>query len=337
MLKKVMVILLCVVVVAAFGAGCSSQAQTASTNTPAASSGDKFPTRPIEIICPYSAGSAVDANSRAIGPSLEPNLNNQKVLVTDKPGASAGIGTNYVAKGVKPDGYTWGLVNIASLVATATMTDVGFDPIKDVKWAGCTATDTFMIAAPYNSPYNSIKDVVEYLKAHPKGLSYGTAGATSTDALMGYNIESAAGVDLNMVSFNGSGEIVTSILGGHLDLYGGAWSEVKALVADKKIKVLGCGAHIDEDPDVKTFEEQGFNVVFKEAKRSVFIPSGVDDATTKVIADAVKKAVADPEYVKKCTALGLKPNYISPEDCQKEAQAVYDWCKANKERVMLGK
>lgn len=334
MLRKVSVGILCIVMVMALVlTGCSSP----TPNTTAAPAADKFPTRPLEIICPYSAGSAVDAQSRAIAPSLERALGGQKVLVTDKPGASAGIGTNYVAKGVKPDGYTWGLVNIASLTATATMTDIGFDPIKDVKWVGTTATDTFMIAAPYSSPYNSIQDVVDYLKKNPKGLSYGTAGATSTDALMGYNIESAGGVDLNMVSFNGSGEIVTSILGGHLDLYGGAWSEVKALVADKKVKVLGCGKPIEEIPDVKTFEQQGFNVVFPEAKRSIFIPASVDDATTKIIADAVKAAVADPDFVEKCKALGLKPVYYTPEECQKEAETVQAWCKENKARVMLGK
>ncbi|NLI92127.1 MAG: hypothetical protein GX434_07910 [Peptococcaceae bacterium] len=137
MLRKVSIGILCILLVTALVlVGCSSSAPTAP-NTPAPA-GDKFPSRPIEGVVPYSAGSAVDNNLRALAPSLERALGGQKVMVTNKPGASAGIGCNYIAKSVKPDGYAFGLVNIASLTATATMTDVGFDPIKDIKWIGCT-------------------------------------------------------------------------------------------------------------------------------------------------------------------------------------------------------
>jgi tripartite-type tricarboxylate transporter receptor subunit TctC len=339
MLRKVSIGVLCMVTVMALVlAGCSSPAATAS-NTPAATApaAEKFPTRPLELVVPYNAGSSVDINARAVSPSLERALNG-KVMVTNKGGASGGIGANYVAKSAKPDGYTMGLANIASIVSTAALSDVGFDPLKDLKWIGCTATDTFLIGAASNSPFNSLKDVVEYLKKHPNGLKYAADGATSMDAMLAYNIESVAGVDINLVSFNGGGDVVTAVLGGHVDIYGGAYSATKSLIEAGKLKLLGVGGdkRMEQFPNVPTFAEQGYPMIFNMAKRSVYVPSATDPAVVAILQDALKKAVADPEYVEKCKMTGLMPTYLSPEECLQEAQTVSDWYAKNKEKILLG-
>jgi tripartite-type tricarboxylate transporter receptor subunit TctC len=339
MLRKVMVIL-CIVLVAAFGlVGCSNSTSTAA-KAPSDSNAPgkiKFPERSLEIMVPYSTGSSVDTNARAIAPSLERALN-ATVLVNNKAGASAGLGSNYVAK-AKPDGYTLGLANIASIIATATMSDVGFDPVKDLKYIGCTATDVFIIAVQSNSPYNTLGDVVAYLKKNPHGLKFGASGPLSMDAMLAYNIEAIAGVDLNIVPFNGAGDTTTALLGGHIDLYSCAYSEVKNLLKDGKVKLIGVGGdqRIADQPNVPTFAEQGFPTVFNGAKRAIYIPSNTDPAVVTVLEEAIKKAVADPDFIAKCSVTGLVPQYLSAEDCQKEAQDVYNWFQANKDKIKVDK
>lgn len=341
MLRKGMVIVSILLVISLLLVGCGSTSKPAASSTPSSSSTASnapaakawAPTRTIEIVNPYSAGSGVELNIRALVPSLERALKGT-IVVNSKPGASSAIGTNYVAKS-KPDGYTLGLANIGSVLLAAMTSDAGFDGVKDLKWIGGTVADIFLIAAPADSPYNSVKDVVDYLKAHPKGLRYGASGTVSTDAMLALNIEQLGGVEFNKVIFNGGGESMAALLGGHVDLYGGAQTDVWSLYQAGKLKILGVGGdqRSTDLPNVPTFKEQGFDMTFNMAKRAVFAPANIDPAALATLQAAVKTAVEDPDFAAKAQPIGLKPKYFSPEECQQEVERVSKWILANKDKI----
>ncbi|GEM_PF-314811 len=338
MLRKILSLVMVVAVISLAGCSGSSPSGSAPTSSaPATTAASQttapqtsgFPTRQIQIVAAYAAGGGVDINCRAISPILQ-NILGKPVVVANKPGASGALGFTYVGM-ADPDGYTVGLANIASMCSTYVLGDLRVDTTTGYTYLGATVVDPFLICVSKDSPYTSLKDVVEYLKTNPGGLSYGATGALSTDYLLAQNIEAVAGIEMNKVIFDGGSEALAALMGGHIQLMGGSFSETYSHVQDGEVKLIAVGGdeRLPEQPDVATFSEQGFTVAFNAAKRAIFGPADMDPQAVEVLTAAIKQAVESDEFKTKCKEIGLQATYLTPEECVEEAKTITEFLQNN--------
>jgi tripartite-type tricarboxylate transporter receptor subunit TctC len=272
----------------------------------------KFPNRPIEIIVGFAAGGGTDLSFRNIAPSLEKELG-VPVVILNKPGAGGVIGWNTLAN-AKPTGYSIGSINMPAIVGSYVTGAMTIDPRTAFKFLGNTVFDANCIAVSAKNKINNMKDMIDYLKKNPEGLSYGATGLVSTDGLTAIAIEKAADVKFRMINFKGGSEAVTAALGGHVDAVGLTVSEAIPFVKDGTLKLLGVGGEKrdTELPNVPTFKEQGFALQIIGSSRGLIMPAGADDAVLNTLRAAVKKAATSEAYVaasKKVGQLGIYTDY----------------------------
>jgi len=311
------------------GSGGAPAGTEASASASAPASGSKFPARQIEIIVPYAAGGGVDINCRAIAPFLEENLG-VPVVVINKPGAGGVPGMTYGAM-VNPDGYTLTIANIIAMCANSALGDFTLDPRSDFQFLGVTVMDPGVIAVSKDSPYNTLDEVITYLKSNPDGLSYGATGDLSLDGLLCINLEKLADVEINTVNFDGGKDALAALMGGHIQLMGGTLSEIITPYQDGEVKILGVGGaeRLAELPEVPTFAEQGYDMSITAAKRALMMPPGADPEVVKILTDAVEKAVTSEGFIAKCKELGLRSTYLNPDECVAEANTVMSFFDEN--------
>ena len=170
-----------------------------------------WPAKPIHIVVPYAAGGAVDTIARLTGQKLALRLG-QTVIVDNKPGASANIGMDAVARAA-PDGYT--LLMTANALATnaSLFSSLTFDPQRDFAPVGQIGQAPLVLVVPASSPAKTFKDLLAQAKAEPGKLSYASAGNGSSGHLAGEALKQAAHIDVLHVPYKGGAPALTDLLG----------------------------------------------------------------------------------------------------------------------------
>jgi tripartite-type tricarboxylate transporter receptor subunit TctC len=161
-----------------------------------------YPEKPINLIVPFAPGGGTDLTARTFTPFLEKQLNSEVVIV-NRPGAGGQIGATEIAFS-EPDGYTIGFMNVPFTLTKpfereSRYTVDSFEPLGNMVF------DNSVLAAPPDSPFNSLKDVVEYAKAHPKQLTVASAGIGSNTHIDLMMFEQIAGIEMVHVPFEGGG------------------------------------------------------------------------------------------------------------------------------------
>jgi tripartite-type tricarboxylate transporter receptor subunit TctC len=288
-----------------------------------------YPDRPIEINITYGAGGGVDLNFRAFAPFLEKELG-QPVVIVNRGGAGGVTGWTFIAR-AKPDGYTLGNYNIPAVSANFANGALPFDPLKGFDFLGQIAFDPVVVAVSGKSPYNTIKDAIDYMKKNPTGLSFAATGLVSSDALTAKAVEGAAGVKFRIVNFDSGKEAITAALGGHVDAVGLTVSEAVPYVKDGSLKILGVGGDQRDPsiPNAPTFKELGLDLKFQGSARGVVIPVGAPAPVLEKLRAAVKKIAASPGYPEKAKELGLGVIYAPPDAVKATIADQVVWLKAN--------
>ena len=276
---------------------------------------DKYPTKPVEVIVAWSAGGSTDVVARILCERLEKVLG-QRFLVINKPGAGGEIGFTEIAL-AKPDGYTIGMINIPAAITpylfrpeACKYTIESFTPIANV------ITDPGTVTVRFDSPFNTLEDFVEYAKEHPGALPIANDGIGASSHLNQLVFEYVAGIELNKVPFEGDAPQRAAVLGGHIAACGIKGSEAYPYVKEGTMRILGVMTkkRMSFLPDVPTFEEQGYPV-FAFSARGVVGPKGLPEEIKKILADAVAKVVASPEFVEKAqTKLKMPIDYIAGDE-----------------------
>jgi tripartite-type tricarboxylate transporter receptor subunit TctC len=300
----------------------------------AASSGLKtasgFPNRPIEVIVAYNAGGGPDLNIRTIAPSLEKILG-VPIVVTNQGGGNGLPALTRIAKTTRADGYTWTIANIIATTSQSVLGDFQVDPNTEYDYLGVIVVDPGVIVAAKNGPFKNLDDVVTAAKARPSQISYGGDGLYSLDGLTKTNLESLTGIQLNFVNYP-SGEGITSIMGGHMDLMGATVTEAVQSYLDGAVNIIGVGGdtRAPEIPDVPTYQEQGYQFTIQAAERAVFTPAGTDPEILKFLRDVLKMAAEDPEYIERCKQLGIRNQYIDGERTHQDVKDFMEFFRSIK-------
>jgi len=266
-----------------------------------------YPSETIKIIVGWSAGGGSDTMARVVAPYLEKHIG-VPVIVENRPGSSGEVSFVYLYN-AKPDGYTLGLSNVPVLFSPALMREVQynwreFEPLINV------VTDPGVIAVKADDDrFPNMETFLAYAKEHPKLLTIGNTGVGSGDYVSALMLEEEAGVSFNNIAFDGAGECIPALLGGHIDAIGANASEVVQFVESDQMRILGSMSEerYPDYPDVPTFLELGYDLL-ASSSRGISAPPGTPDDVLEILGEAFAKAVNDPEFQEQAKIAGLALN-----------------------------
>lgn len=271
-----------------------------------------YPERPIQMIVAYSAGGGTDIAARTLAPFIGKYLNGN-VTVVNKPGAGGEVGFTEIAQ-AKPDGYTIGFINTPNLVTIPIQRQTryqleSFTPVNNV------VNDPGGVHVRPDSSIKSLAELVEYAKANPNAVTYGTTGIGSDDHLAMLALERAAGIKMTHVPFPGSSAVRSALMGGHITLGVFNMGEGVTMLNEGQIRSLGQMGETrwDQAPNVPTLKEQGYDIV-QGSSRGIATPAGVPDEIVQKLAAAIQKAIADPEFQKKAAEQSLPLASMGPKE-----------------------
>lgn len=294
-----------------------------------------WPSRPIRIVVPYTAGGFTDQMARLLTVGLQKQLG-QPVVIDNKPGANSIIGVEAVAKAA-PDGHTFGVVIPAFTANTTLYPKLPYNPRKDLVGVSLMGVSPLVAAVAPNAPFKTVKELVAYAKANPGKLEYGHTGTGTTPHLAIEEFSEKAGIKLNPIPFKGSAEIMQAILGGHIRVMSGT-TEFAPHVQSGKLRLLATlGSQRNKAfPDVPTVKESGWDTI-TESPFGIGGPKNMDPAVVKVLHDAFKATLDDPE-VKAALDKFFQPTiYMNTADYTAYAQRTFAAEKATIERLGLSK
>jgi tripartite-type tricarboxylate transporter receptor subunit TctC len=280
----------------------------------AAAAQAQYPERAITLIVPYGAGGGTDITARMLAKDLEVVLG-KPVTVENRAGGGGWVGWGALAKAA-PDGYTIGYLNVPSMYAgyldrqyNRTESLESFTPLMN------HVLDYNVWAVKADSPFKTVRDVVDAARKAPDSISISAFGAGSDDHLAILSMQAENGIKLITVHHKSTADAKTATLGGHLQVLGANISEVAEEARAGTIRVLGVMAPERSPflPNVPTFKEQGFSQVWS-VSRGIAAPANLPKDVLDRLTAALEKTLTSAEHQQKARQLSLEPRIIKGED-----------------------
>lgn len=271
-----------------------------------------YPSKPISLVVPQTAGGTNDIVARLIAPAFGEAIGSS-VIVENKPGAGGNIGTQGVARAPK-DGYTLLLtINSAQAINPALYKSPGFDPINDfipVYYIGATP---YVLVSPPGSPYKTLAEVVAAAKRKPGELSYASAGNGTISHLLGAMLNTSAGIDMQHIPYKGVAPAINDVLGGQVPLAFASLPSALNYIKAGKLQAIAISSakRSSAAPEIPTIAETYPDCV-GEVWVALFAPIGTPAAVVKKIQSAMDKVMASPEVREKLAAQGLDLSPVTP-------------------------
>ena len=271
----------------------------------------EFPKKRVTYNICFNPGGESDITARIQEQALKKNLG-ADVSIQYKIGGGGALCWSELVSSA-PDGYTIAGHNLPhTILQPMEMGDAGYKTL-DLKQVYMFESTPNVLMVRKDSPFNTLKDFVEYAKKNPPGVvTVGGSGTSSANDLGTAMLNKAAGIKLSYVPFGGTGSAVPALLGGHVTALM-SYSPMVIQYRDKfKFLAIASEKRMDVIPDVPTFKELGYDIV-EGAYRGVAAPPGTPDAIVKILADAFDKTMKDPEVKKKMDQNGFKTEFMGPE------------------------
>jgi tripartite-type tricarboxylate transporter receptor subunit TctC len=284
---------------------------------PAASHAADFPQKPITIIVPYTAGGSSDSVARLLGKQLSEQMG-QPVLVDNRAGAGATIGTALVAK-APADGYTVLLADNAQTTAPSLYPRLPYDAVTGFRGIGMVGIAPAILFSSQQSNLRSVKDMVETQKTRPAGFSIGV-GSGSPSHLISELFQMQSRLKLQMVPYKGASQAAVDVLGGQIDLIFTNPASAGQYVKSGKMYALGVTGSQRHPafPELATFKEQGVegmnNVSYWFA---LLMPAGVPDAVAQKWEKELATALASAPVSRTLADLGITKVDMTPAQMQR--------------------
>jgi tripartite-type tricarboxylate transporter receptor subunit TctC len=274
-----------------------------------------YPDRPIKMIVPLAAASAVDVAARIVTQKMADNMG-QQIVIVNQSGASGLIGAEQVAR-AEPDGYTIGGFNDSIMTMVPNLqSKMRWDILKDFEPVSLVATVEWGLVANNKTSYKTAADLIAAAKAAPGKIDYGSGGPGSPQHLAMAIFASEAGILLTHVPYKGATQAATDIAGGQIPVGFQGLGTVAALVRAGQLKLLGVTTkdRLPQFPDIPTVSESGLPGFFFNSWFAILAPAGTPkDIIAKLNAE-IRKAVGDPEIRRKLEDLGFAVRGNSAEE-----------------------
>jgi tripartite-type tricarboxylate transporter receptor subunit TctC len=282
----------------------------------------QYPARPVTFIVPWPPGGSTDLSMRALASITEKYLG-QRLVIENRPGVSGTMGAAALAQNAKPDGYTVAQMPI-TVFRHPHMMKTPYDPMTDFTWIIHLTGYTFGVVVRADSPFNSFKDMVEYARANPSKLTYGTPGNGTSLHVTMEQIALRENIQWVQVPFKGGAENMASLLGGHTMALADSTGWAEQVNTGKMRLLVTWGAQRTKRwPNAPTLKDLGYPIV-SNSPYGLAGPRGMDPAVVKVLHDAFRKALEDPEYQKTLEKFDQELYYLNSEDYAALAKKTFE-------------
>ncbi len=267
-----------------------------------------WPAKPVRIIVPFPPGQAADIITRAIGERLSPALG-QQVIVDNRPGAGAALGTELAAKAA-PDGYTFLAGGSAALAINPHLyPKIGYDTMRDFAPVTHLVSIPMVFAVTPSLPAKNVQEFIRLAKQKPGEINYGSSGSGSTSHLVSAVFASHAGIVLTHVPYKGSVQALTDLMAGQVMLVADTVPVTLTLVNAGKLRAIGVSTakRISHMPNLPTLDEQGLKGYDLQTWTSIVAPAATPAPILDRVSAEVMKIIATPDVNKRLTDMGFVP------------------------------
>jgi tripartite-type tricarboxylate transporter receptor subunit TctC len=260
---------------------------------------DKFPSKPITVIVPFSAGGSTDLLARAVE-KIWPKYSPQPMVIINKPGGGGVVGTEFVVRS-RPDGYTLFLgYGSGHDVVMPHLQKMPYDPFKDLLAVSRLSIHSVVICTGAKSEFNTLKDMIAWAKKENKPVTSSVSTKAGAVDISLTALGKAAGINIVTIPFAGGADAVTTLAGGHVMIGGGHPSEVMPHIKAGRFKPLAV-ALPERDPslpNVPTLKEEGINVYTWGSIKGVAAPAATPKDVVEYLETTFKKVCEDAEFKK---------------------------------------
>ena len=292
-----------------------------------------FPDKPIKIIIGFPAGGPLDAHIRLLIEKLQLSLG-QTVIVDYKAGAGGAVGAEFVAQS-PADGYTLLLANTGTMVINpAIYAKAPYDTLKDFQPIARTAQQPLALIINKDVSANSLKEFVEYAKANPGKLNYGSAGNGGISHLVPEMLKSETGIFIVHIPFKGSAPAFTDLIAGHVQFMAESVPQAANYAKQGKVKALAVTSAKRNPalPNVPTVIETGVANLEVVGFYGILAPKGTSLEVTNKLSQAFKETLESPDIQKKMIDQGADPAYLNADQFSKFLAAEMPrWAKVVKQ------
>lgn len=263
---------------------------------------------PLNVVVTFPPGNSADLVARTVAHQIEKTLK-VPLIVENKGGAGGIIGIKYLTRSA-PDGKTITITSLSPVSVMPAVKKLPYDPVRQLAPISLLAQGPMVIVVAKNSPFNTLQDLIDYAKAHPGKLNFGSLGRGTISQLTTELFASAAGIKLTEVPYKGSGQALTDLIGGQIDLlFDGNASAMRqidggkvkglAVTIPKRYPMMPNVPAISETPikGLQDFESQGW--------MGAFAPAGTPPEVIAKLHDEMQEALKQPQVIQRFKASGL--------------------------------
>ena len=264
-----------------------------------------YPAKPITFVVPYPAGGANDMLGRLVSQKMGEALG-ATAIVDNRPGAGAVLGATLVAR-APADGYTLLVGGFATHAASPHLLKADYDPLKDFEPIGMIGSAPIIAITSNESPYKSLRDIVDAARKDPRGVMYGSSGNGSPLHLAGELFVSVTKVEMTHVPYKGGNAHIMDLIGGRIPVIFDTATNAMPLIKSGKVRPLAVStaARLPDLPNVPTFTESGYPQFDFSAWYALFAPAKTPKDVTARLSAALAKALRQPEVIAKLGDVGV--------------------------------
>ncbi len=291
-----------------------------------------FPSAPVKLLVTFPAGGPTDVTARALAEATSKHLG-QPVVVENRPGAAGTLGYAALAS-AKPDGYTVAMTPITGL-RVSQMENTAWNPLKDVSYVIGLTGYVFAVVVRADAPWKSMKELAAHVAANPGKVTYGSHGVGSSVHMAMEDLASTQKWSLTHVPFKGSADMLSALVGGHVDVAMDSTGAVPMVEAGRaRVLAVFTEQRAAVWPDAPTLKELGYDIV-QISPYGIGAPAGTPPAIVRALHDAFRKGLEDPSHLKALERYNQPVWYKSSEDYAAWIRTQYDAERRTLERLGL--
>ena len=296
-----------------------------------------YPNRPVRILVPYGPGGVADTTTRLLGQKLNERLG-QQFVIENRPGAG-GIVASKAGATAAPDGYTLTLTGNGTAISKSLFKSLPYDILRDFTSVSVMAWLDLLIATKADGPLKTVPEIIAAAKKNPGKLNFGTIAPGSTQHLSAVLFKTTAQVDVALVTFRTTPDLVTALLRGDVDVGIDYLAGFHAQLNNQQLRAVASTGEkrSPSTPNVPTVAESGMPDYVVTSWNAVSAPAGTPNDIVRFLSKAINDALKSPDIQEKALQFGLDARGTTPEEMQARMRADIDKWAAVIEKAGLEK